>query len=193
MAQYGYARVSTNTQNTDKQIEALTFYGCDRVFEEKISGVARERPQLTILISGLEVGDSVVVTTLDRFARSTKNLLGLLEEIESKGCFFICLNPFIDTSETSGKLVLTVLGAIAEFERNLINERCQEGKIRAREAGVKFGRRKLEIKNKVMAVIKLSKATGKPINKVCKDLGISKQTFYRRRREMIDNGILRGS
>jgi DNA invertase Pin-like site-specific DNA recombinase len=142
MANIGYARVSTDGQKLEAQCEALAGAGCGAVFQEKISGAKADRPQLRAMIKGLAAGDVVVVTRLDRLARSTRDLLNVLAEIAAAGASFKSLgDAWADTTTAHGRLMLTVLGGLAEFERELIKLRTEEGKVRARARGVKFGRK----------------------------------------------------
>ena len=124
------------------QLDALKAAGVDSVFREKVSGVRADRPQLAKLLAGLKPGDIVVVTKLDRLGRSTRELLDLIERIGKAGASFRSLgDPLWDTSSSQGRLLSTLLAAIAEFERELIRERTGEGRKRAMANGVKFGRK----------------------------------------------------
>ena len=138
----GYARVSTVGQDLASQIAQLTAAGCGKVFAEKVSGKAREgRTELAKAISRLGEGDVLVVTRLDRLARSTRDLLNVIEEVSKRGAGFKSLNDaWCDTSTPHGRLMLTVLGGLAEFERSLIIARTSDGRKRAMERGVRFGR-----------------------------------------------------
>src|SRR6266478_3093979 len=143
MAILGYARVSTQDQNLSGQIEALKAAGAGLVFKEKISGTRADRPQLTKLMASLKAGDVVLVTKLDRLGRSTRELLDLIERIGKAGASFRSLgDPLWDTSSSLGRLLSTMLAAIADFERDLIRERTGEGRKRALAKGVKFGRKR---------------------------------------------------
>ena len=143
MAVLGYARVSTQDQRLDGQIEALKAAGASKVYQEKVSGVRADRPQLAKLMASLKTGDIVIVTKLDRLGRSTRELLDLIERIGKAGASFRSLgDPLWDTSSPQGRLLSTLLAAIAEFERELIRERTGEGRRRAMDAGVKFGRKR---------------------------------------------------
>ncbi|MBB1317814.1 recombinase family protein [Shewanella sp. SR43-4] len=133
-----YARCSTQNQSLDAQLEQLKH--CDKVFKEKLSGGKSDRPELQRAIDYLRKGDSLVITKLDRLARSLTDLHKLIEMIECKGATLNVLNQAIDTSTSSGKLMFSMLGAFAEFEKDLINERVQEGLDRAKAKGVKFGK-----------------------------------------------------
>src|SRR6478672_7502069 len=142
MAIIGYARVSTQDQHLTGQLEALTAAGAMTIYREKISGVRADRPQLTKLMAGLKAGDIVVVTKLDRLGRSTRELLDLIERIGKGGASFRSLgDPLWDTSSSQGRLLSTLLAAIAEFERDLIKERTGDGRKRAMANGIKFGRK----------------------------------------------------
>jgi DNA invertase Pin-like site-specific DNA recombinase len=142
MAIVGYARVSTEGQNLTGQLEALKAAGAETIFREKISGARSDRPQLARLMASLQTGDVVVVTKLDRLGRSTRELLDLIERIGKVGAAFRSLgDPLFDTSSSQGRLLSTLLAAIAEFERELIKERTGDGRKRAQAAGVKFGRK----------------------------------------------------
>src|SRR6267143_5949842 len=142
MAILGYARVSTQDQNLTGQIEALKAAGADLIYREKISGARADRPQLAKLMASLRAGDVVLVTKLDRLGRSTRELLDLIERIGAVGASFKSLgDPLWDTTSSQGRLLSTLLAAIAEFERELIRERTGDGRKRAQAAGVKFGRK----------------------------------------------------
>ena len=143
MAVLGYARVSTEGQNLSSQLAALKAAGADTIHREKISGIRADRPQLAKLMDGLAVGDVVVVTKLDRLGRSTRELLDLIDRISKAGASFRSLgDPLWDTGSSQGRLLSTMLAAIAEFERELIRERTGDGRKRAMAAGVKFGRKR---------------------------------------------------
>src|SRR5436190_5404577 len=142
MAVIGYARVSTQDQHLAGQLEALKAAGADMIFKEKISGARADRPQLAKLMASLAVGDVVLVTKLDRLGRSTRELLDLIERISKAGAAFKSLgDPLFDTTSSQGRLLSTLLAAIAEFERELIRERTGDGRKRAMAKGVKYGRK----------------------------------------------------
>lgn len=137
----GYARVSTEGQDLDLQREGLRVAGCRRVFEEKVSGARRDRPELARMLDHVRDGDVVVVTRLDRLARSTRDLLGIAEALREAGAGLRSLaEPWADTTTPAGRMVLTVFAGIAEFERSLIHERTGVGRAEARRRGVRFGR-----------------------------------------------------
>ena len=138
---YGYARVSTDGQDVDAQARQLTAAGCQKVFKEVASGAKTDRAQLGRLLGTLTVGDIVTVTRLDRLARSTRDLLNILSTIADKGASFRSLgDTWADTTTAHGRLMLTVLGGLAEFERELIRTRTTEGRDRAKARGVRMGR-----------------------------------------------------
>jgi len=138
----GYARVSTDGQTLDAQQAALRETGCERVYSEKISGAVTDRPALAKAIGGLSDGDTLIVTKLDRLARSTRDLLNTLAAVGDAGATFRSLgDSWADTTTAHGRLMLTVLGGLAEFERHLILARTSEGRTRAQARGVRFGRK----------------------------------------------------
>ena len=138
---FGYARVSTNGQDLSAQDAELRSAGCAKVFKEKVSGAKTDRPELAKAIRQLEPGDVLVVTRLDRLARSTRDLLNVLDEIAKRGAGFRSLkDSWADTTSAHGRLMLTILAGLAEFERELIRARTGEGRKRAKARGVRFGR-----------------------------------------------------
>jgi DNA invertase Pin-like site-specific DNA recombinase len=138
----GYARVSTDGQTLDAQQAALTAAGANKIFAEKISGVVTERKALAKAIAALGPEDVLLVTRLDRLARSTRDLLNVLDVIGKAGAGFRSLaDTWADTTTPHGRLMLTVLGGLAEFERELIKARTEEGRKRAQARGVRFGRK----------------------------------------------------
>src|SRR4051812_17883582 len=138
---YGYARVSTDGQSVEAQVRELTKAGCAKVYREVASGTQSDRAQLRRAVGRLEAGDLLVVTRLDRLARSTRDLLNTLAAITGKKAGFRSLgDAWADTTTPHGRLMLTVLGGLAEFERELIRARTSEGRERARARGVKMGR-----------------------------------------------------
>jgi DNA invertase Pin-like site-specific DNA recombinase len=141
MPLFGYARVSTRDQDLAAQDAELMAAGCAKVFKEKISGAKTDRPELVKAIGRLEPGDVLVVTRLDRLARSTRDLLNVIAAIADRGAGFKSLkDTWADTTTAHGRLMLTVLGGLAEFERELIRARTGEGRKRAKDRGVKLGR-----------------------------------------------------
>jgi DNA invertase Pin-like site-specific DNA recombinase len=141
MTTYGYARVSTNGQDLGSQEAELMAAGCAKVFKEKASGAKTDRAELAKVIRRLEPGNVLIVTRLDRLARSTRGLLNVLATIaEHEAGFRSLKDAWADTTTPHGRLMLTVLGGLAEFERELIRARTGDGRARAKARGVKFGR-----------------------------------------------------
>ena len=141
MAVFGYARVSTRDQDLAGQIAQLKAAGCGNIFKEKASGAKTDRPELAKAIRGLDAGDVLVVTRLDRLARSTRDLLNILDAIGKAGAGFKSIKDiWADTTTPHGRLMLAVLGGLAEFERELIRARTDDGRKRAKARGVRFGR-----------------------------------------------------
>lgn len=137
----GYARVSTRDQNPELQVNALNEVGCEQVFVEKISGTAKERTELEQCKRTLRKGDTLIVWRLDRLGRSLKDLVDIIQELDSKGVGFVSLTESIDTTTAGGRLIFHIFGSLAEFERNLISERTLAGLAAARARGRKGGRR----------------------------------------------------
>ena len=141
MTVFGYARVSTAGQTLASQDAQLHAAGCAKVYAEKVSGAKTDRPELAKLIRRLEAGDVLMVTRLDRLARSTRDLLNILDAIGKAGAGFKSLSDaWADTTTPHGRLMLTILGGLAEFERELILARTGDGRARAKAKGVRFGR-----------------------------------------------------
>src|SRR5215469_5745317 len=141
MTTYGYARVSTNGQDLAAQEAELSAAGCSKVFKEKVSGAKTDRAELAKLLGRIESGDVLVVTRLDRLARSTRDLLNVIAALSERGAGFKSLkDAWADTTSAHGRLMLTVLGGLAEFERELIRARTDDGRKRAKARGVRFGR-----------------------------------------------------
>lgn len=137
----GYARVSTDDQDLRLQRAALTEAGCRRIYEEKVSGARRDRPELARLLDNVRSEDVLVVTRLDRLARSTRDLLDIAEQLNDTGTGLRSLGePWADTTSPAGRMVLTVFAGIAEFERALINQRTSAGRTAAKARGIRFGR-----------------------------------------------------
>lgn len=140
---YGYARVSSDTRDYAGQVEALKAAGCDKIYAEKASGGSRHgRPDLAKLMKALLPGDVMIVAKLDRVARSARDLLNIVGELREQGCGFVSLgDTWCDTTTDAGKLMMTIMAGIAEFECSLTRARCQAGIARAKANGKQFGRR----------------------------------------------------
>ena len=175
----GYARVSTEDQRLTLQLEALKQAGCSKVFREKVSGAYRDRPELNRMIDQLRNGDIVTVWKLDRLARSTRNLLEIVEAINLAGARFQSISePWADTTTHAGKMIMTIFAGIAEFERDLIRERTGAGRTDAQKRGVRFGRpRKMNDDQRKLAQRLLRE--GKSIREVACTFSVHPATLYR--------------
>jgi len=141
MTSYGYARVSTDGQSLASQDAELHAAGCGKIYAERISGARSDRPELAKAVKRLTVGDVLIVTRLDRLARSTRDLLNILDDIAKRGAGFKSLHDaWADTTSAHGRLMVTILAGLAEFERELILARTSDGRTRAKARGIRFGR-----------------------------------------------------
>ena len=175
----GYARVSTVGQSLEEQRAKLTAAGCSKIFEEKVSGKKRDRPELERVLEYVREGDTLIITKLDRLARNTMHLHAIAEELERKGVDFIVIDqPQIDTTSSMGRLLFSVLGAVASFERDLINDRTEEGKVRARAKGVRFGRTP-KLKPERLADLRARFAAGVSRAVLAKEFGLTRSSIYR--------------
>jgi len=180
----GYARISTYEQNLDLQKDALHSIGCDRIFEDRISGSADDRPGLMAMFSHLRPGDTLVVWRLDRLGRSLKHLLEIVDRLKLDGVEFKSVTENIDTTTSTGKLTFSLFGAIAEFERDLIKERTLAGLASARARGRKGGRRIEHNDKKILAIQQMAAGSNHSIISICHTLGISPATYYRRLKQV---------
>jgi DNA invertase Pin-like site-specific DNA recombinase len=175
----GYARVSTDDQNLDAQLDALKAAGAGRVFADKISGSLRKRPELDRLLDQLRDGDVVVVTKYDRLARSLRDLLEIVEAIRSKGAGFRSLAEDIDTTTPAGRLVFHVFASIAQFERERISERTREGLEAARKRGRVGGRPPALSPAQKEEVRRMRDEEGRPIAGIAQLFKVSGKTVRR--------------
>ena len=176
----GYARVSTTDQNLDLQTDALKEVGCKKIFSDRgVSGAKAERPGLDEAIDQLRKGDILVIWKLDRLGRSLSHLLCIIEDLKQKGVDFASVQDGFDTSTASGKMVFSVIGAMAEYERNLIRERTMAGLAAARERGRMGGRPKSLDESQVKVAIALADAGKLTIREICEQIGCSRSTYYR--------------
>ena len=175
----GYARVSTDEQNLDRQIDALNKYGVDVLFNEKMSGTKRERPELNKLIDRISAGDTIVIESLSRLGRSTKDLIELMELFKDKGVNLVSLKESIDTSSSTGKLLFTLMSALAQFERDLISERTVEGLKAARARGRMGGRPKIN-DDQIKRAVKMYNTKQYSLKEIEEMTGVKKSTLYRR-------------
>jgi DNA invertase Pin-like site-specific DNA recombinase len=176
---YGYARVSTDGQSVDAQVRHLKAAGCKTVFREVASGAKTDRAQLRRLLDQIDAGDVVTVTRLDRLARSTRDLLNTLATITSRKAGFRSLgDAWADTTTSHGRLMLTVLGGLAEFERDLIRSRTGEGRDRAKARGVKMGRKpKLTPHQRAEAIKR--RDDGEAVREIAKTFDVHHSTISR--------------
>ena len=176
--QFGYARVSTLDQNLDLQIQALQAAGCEKIFEDKMTGTRSDRPGLVEAMGHLRPGDTLTVWKLDRLGRGVKGLVTLVGDLEAQGCQFKSITESIDTSTPAGRLFFHLLAAMGQMERELIIERTKAGLDAARRRGRVGGRRRKMTEGKVESARELLSA-GMPPRDVARNLGISVPTLYR--------------
>jgi DNA invertase Pin-like site-specific DNA recombinase len=174
----GYARVSTHEQNLDSQTDVLNKAGCQKIFIDKVSGVAAARPGIDETFSHLRQGDTLVVWRLDRLGRSLKNLIELVSKLEEMQVGFQSLQESVDTTSTGGRLVFHIFGALAEFERGLIQERTKAGLAAARARGRKGGRPKVLNEKQRKLVVRLYNERKTTAKEICEMMNISRPTLY---------------
>ncbi|STX43957.1 site-specific DNA recombinase; e14 prophage [Legionella donaldsonii] len=175
----GYARVSTDDQNLNLQHDALIQAGCEKIFDDQMTGSKIARPGLDAALDYAREGDVIVVWRLDRLSRSLKDLIDMVASLDEKKIGLKSLHESIDTSSSSGKLIFHIFGALAEFERNLIRERTHAGLQAARARGRKGGRPKKLSTDKAKLAIKLYKGKEHSIKQICELIGVSKPTLYK--------------
>lgn len=180
MRKIGYARVSSNTQDYQGQVEALKAAGCEKIYSEKASGKSTNgRREFEKLMKDLLPGDIVVVTKLDRLARSSRDLHNILHELQGQSCGFVSLGEsWCDTTTEVGRLMLTIMGGISEFERGLIRKRCEEGIERAKRKGVTFGRKR-KLDKEMVRVAADRYAKGETMAELAEVYGVSEPTIWR--------------
>lgn len=175
----GYARVSTQDQHLDRQRDQLRQDGCDRIYEEKVSGAKSDRPELRRMLDALRQGDVVVVAELSRLGRSVRDLFGIVGKIGDVGAQIKSLKePWLDTTTPYGRLLFTFFAGLSEFERDLIRQRTNEGIEAARARGHNGGRPVLDPKSVDLA-LKMYEANTWTVAQIRKATGISKSTLYR--------------
>jgi DNA invertase Pin-like site-specific DNA recombinase len=175
----GYARVSTEDQNLDLQIDDLKKAGCEKVYQEKVSGSKERRAELEEALSYVRKGDTLVVWKLDRLGRSLRNLINIINKLQENDIQFKTLREGFDTSTSGGKLIFHVFGALAEFEREVIQERTKAG-LRAARARGRLGGRPKKLTKEIIARAKaLHKDLTIPPKDICSTLNISKSILYR--------------
>ncbi len=181
---YGYARVSTIHQDLESQIDMLNKEGCEMIYKEKFTGTKKERPEFQKLLDVLQSGDTLVVTKLDRFARSTADGIQTIKNLFERGIKVHVLNMGIVEDTPTGRLILSIMLAFAEFERDMIVERTQEGKaIAKRKEDFREGRPKKYSRKQIDHAIKLKDEEGFSYKQVHEMTGISKSTLIRAKRE----------
>lgn len=174
----GYARCSTEDQNLDRQRDALTAEGCERIYEEKMSGSRIDRPELGRLLDALREGDTVVVCELTRLSRSVRDLFGLVERIHGVGADIKSLKePWLDTTTPQGRLLFTMFAGISQFERELTHQRTMEGLEAARARG-RMGGRPRKAEEAVEQALTLYDSKKHSVKDICKMTGISRTTLY---------------
>lgn len=174
----GYARVSTQDQNPVLQMDALRKAGCERTFTEKASGAKRDRPALKAALEYMREGDILVVWKLDRLARSLRQLIDTIDELEKRGIGLRSLTEAIDTSTAGGKLTFHIFAALAEFERAIIRERTTAGLLAAKKRGKVGGRPAIMSKDDITAAKALLRDTTIPVKEVAIRVGVSLSTLY---------------
>ncbi|WP_138509421.1 recombinase family protein [Maricaulis alexandrii] len=175
----GYARVSTAEQKTGLQTDALTGAGCERIFEETASGAQRDRPELMKALEFLREGDVLVVWKLDRLARSLRQLIETVEDMQTRGIGFISITEGIDTTSAGGKLVFHIFGALAEFEREMIQERTKAGLKAAKGRGQRLGRPAAMTDTQIKMARSMKAAGDLSAAQIAEQLGVSRATLYR--------------
>lgn len=175
----GYARVSTQEQDTSLQLDALRAAGCEKLFEEKASGAQRDRPQLKAALDYMRAGDTLVVWKLDRLARSMRQLIDTVEDLHSRDIGFRSLTEAIDTTTAGGKLIFHIFGALAEFERSVIRERTTAGLRAARARGRLGGRPPALTEQKLVMARAMLRDPGITVEDVARQLEVSPATLYR--------------
>lgn len=178
----GYARVSTQDQNLEMQLDALGKAGCEKVFQEKASGIKSDRPQLAAMQQILREGDVIYIYKLDRLGRSLKHLLEMTSDFEKRGIGLVSINDQIDTTTAQGRLIFNIFASLAEFERDLIRERTRSGLEAARARGRKGGRSRgisKEAEKTAMLAQTLYNERKLGVNEIAADLKISKMTLYK--------------
>lgn len=179
MGKIGYARVSTEDQTVDPQLDALNAAGCDRIFSERASGALRARPELDAALNYIRSGDTLVVTKLDRLGRSLPHLIDTLTGLDERGVGFHSISEGIDTTTSAGRLMMHILGAIAQFERDLIIERTRAGLAAAKARGRTGGRPSTITPEKLAVARQMHGAKTHTMAVIAETIGVSRATLYR--------------
>ena len=182
MAVVAYIRVSSTGQSLEVQQQLMEEFGVDKVFAEKVSGTTQNRPKLQECLSYVREGDTLVITKLDRLARSVSHLHQIVDDLTSRGVGFKVLQQNIDTTTKEGRLMFSVLGALAQFETELRQERCDEGRVAAMERGVKFGAKPKLTRQQILEM-REKRAGGALIKELMREYSLSKASVYRLMRD----------
>lgn len=175
----GYARVSTDDQNLDLQIDALRRAGCDQIFEDVVTGASRKRPGLARALGQVNAGDKLIVWKLDRLGRDFRHLNEIADQLQGRGAHFLSISEGIDTSSTVGEVIFRLFSVFSDFERNVIVERTRAGLAAARSRGVRLGRRqKLSVSDIERALSEMDLVAAE---QVALRYGVSRATLYRYR------------
>lgn len=186
----GYARVSTEDQSLDRQLDAFKVEGVERIYKENITGTKMERPQFQAMMENLREGDIIIIESLSRLSRSLKHLLEIVEQLEEKKVHLKSLKePWLDTTSPQGKFLLAIFAGLSQFERDLISQRTKEGLKSARARGHEGGRPKAN-QEKLELGVKMYLTKFHTWDEITKATGVSKQTIYRelKKKGLIDNG-----
>lgn len=179
----GYARVSTQDQNLDRQLDSLNAAGCERIFNEKMTGTKSDRPELKMMLMTLRAGDTLVVESFSRLSRSTKDLLALVDQLTEMGVHLVSLKENLDTTTATGKMMLTMLSALSQFERDLIAERTVDGLKAARARGRKGGRPRIGTEKEKRQALAMYKSNAMSNRDIAERFGVSTATLSRWIRE----------
>ena len=174
----GYARVSTQDQNLDRQLDSLNAKGCERIFKEKMTGTTSARPEFEKMMQTLRQGDTLVIDSFSRLSRSTKDLLAIIRQLDTQGVTIVSLKENLDTATATGRMMMTMLSALSQFERDLISERTHDGLKAARARGRMGGRPKTK-DSKIKQALKLYDSKALSISEIIKTVGISTATLSR--------------
>ena len=175
----GYARVSTQDQNLDRQLDNLAAAGCERIFNEKMTGTKSDRPELKTMLLTLRPGDTLVIDSFSRLSRSTKDLLDLVEKLTSMGVHLVSLKENLDTTTATGKMMLTMLSALSQFERDLIAERTRDGLKAARSRGRCGGRPRVGTDKDKRQALAMYHANAMSCRDIAERFGVSLSTLNR--------------
>lgn len=175
----GYARVSTQEQNLDRQIDGLKAKGCEKIFQEKMTGTRADRPEYKRMLETLREGDTLIVDSFSRLSRSTKDLLDVVDQLNKQGINLVSIKEQLDTTTATGKMMLTMLSALSQFERDLIAERTADGLKAARARGRMGGRPKAGDEKTKKQAIAMYRANAMTNKEIAEKVGVSIATLSR--------------